>query len=195
VGSYSRFERLAVNKIQQATEVLFSPLVRLLVALHVSPHLISLLQPVLGVVMVFTVAARPRLTLALFVTALVVDGLDGTLARATGRASAYGALVDQVCDHAREVLVVAGLARIGALSPFWATLYALAYPGTNVILLQCSREGVSPPLAIKTFVTFYPALVLYLWPGINYLTPAAIAAVGFMLLTIADGLRRLRHSM
>ena len=175
--------------------MLFGPLVRLLVALHVSPHLISLLQPVVGLTMVLAVATRPRLTLALFVLALVVDGLDGTLARATGRASAFGALMDQVCDHAREVLVVAGLARVGALSPFWATPYALAYPGTNLILLLCSRMGVSSPLAVKTLITFYPALALHLFAGVNYLTPAAIVAVGFMLLTIGDGLRRLRRVM
>jgi len=161
-----------VRATQRAIKVLFGPVVRLLAALRVSPNLVSLLQPVLGLVMALTVATHPRLTLALLLLALLLDGVDGTLARETGQASAFGALMDQFCDHAREVLLVAGLARIRALSPFWATLYALAYPGTNLTLLLCNRHGVSIPLAIKTFITFYPALFLYLWAGVNWLTPA-----------------------
>jgi phosphatidylglycerophosphate synthase len=194
-GSYSRVESYGVRLIQRVTTKLLGPAVRLLVTLRISPNLISLLQPVLGLVMVLTVATQRRFTLALLLLALLLDGVDGTLARETGRASAFGALVDQFSDHAREVLLVAGLARIGALSSFWATLYALAYPGSNLALLVCNRQGVPVPVATKTYTTFYPPVFLYLWAGVSCLTPAAAVAVTLMLLTNGDGLRRLSEAM
>ena len=113
----------------------------------------------------------------------------------TGRSSRFGAFIDQYADHAREVIVVAGLAAHGALHPSVAVLYALLYPGLNVTLYVCNAQRVAVPFAVKSYLTFYPALFLYLWFGTNLLDAAGTLTVGFMAAGVAQGVWRLRRAM
>lgn len=193
--SYSAAERLALGPARAVLAAVYGPIARGLGRLGVAPNAVSLSQIPLGVAVVALMPTQPRLALLAFVLALVADGIDGALARATGRVTNFGALLDQYADHVREVIVVAGLAAHGALHPLVAVLYALAYPGANLTLYLCNARGVPLPIAIKTYLTFYPALVLYLWVGINVLDFAGTIAVGLMALLVAQGLWRLREAM
>lgn len=107
----------------------------------------------------------------------------------------FGALLDQYADHVREVLVVAGLAAHGAIHPFIAVLYGISYPGANLTLYLCNRHRVPLPIAVKTYLTFYPALALYLLGGVNILDAAGALAVALMAVLVAQGLWRLRSAM
>jgi len=171
------------------------PFVLVLARLGVAPNVLSLSQIAIGVAIFFLITPASRLAFLLMVLSLAIDGLDGALARHIGRATRFGALVDQYADHAREILVVAGLAYAGVLNGAWAALYALAYPGLNITLLLCNTHGVPVPVAIKTYLIFYPALFLYLWFGVNYLDPAIALVVILMTAVIAQGLRRLQRVM
>ena len=189
--SYSSFERRFLAPGRRLSLAIMRPLVLILARLGVAPNAVSLSQIAIGVAIFFLITPYPRLAFILMALSLVVDGLDGALARHTGRATPFGALVDQYADHVREILVVAGLAYAGALNGAWAALYALAYPGLNLTLLLCNSYRVPVPVAIKTYLIFYPALFLYLWLGINYLDPAVALIVTLMAAVIVQGVWRL----
>jgi phosphatidylglycerophosphate synthase len=174
---------------------LLKPAVFLLTALRVPPNTVSLAQVGAGVAIVFTVSSHPRLTFLLFVLALLLDALDGALARYLGRASPFGALLDQFCDHVREVLVIAALARAGALSPLPAVLYAITYPTLNLTLFLCNHYQVPLPLALKSYLVVYPALFAYLWFGVNWLDEAVGLSIALMGLVVVQGLFYLRRGM
>jgi len=193
--SYSSLERRFLGRGRRVGLALLRPLVLLLARLGVSPNAVSLSQVAIGVVIFFAITPYARLAFLLMVLAIVLDGVDGALARHTGRASRYGALIDQYADHVREILVVAGLAYAGALNGAWAALYALAYTGCNLTLLLCNTNGVPIPVAVKTYFLFYPALFLYLWLGANYLDPAVALIVALMAAVVVQGLWRLRTVM
>lgn len=193
--SYSAAERLWLGPARTVLTAVYGPVARVLGRLGVAPNAVSLSQIPLGIAVVALIPTQPRLALVAFLAALMVDGIDGALARATGRVTKFGALLDQYADHVREVIVVGGLALHGALDPFIAVLYAVAYPGTNVTLYLCNAHRVPLPIALKTYMTFYPALVLYLWAGIDVLDAFGLLAVASMALLIAQGLWRLRRAM
>ncbi len=193
--SYSELERRFLEPVRRVSAAIMRPVVLLLARLGVSPNAVSLSQVPLGLAIFFFIEPLPRLAFLLMVLAILIDGLDGALARYTGRASAYGALVDQYADHTREILVVAGLAHAGALGGVWATLYALAYPGSNLTLYLCNTRGVPIPVAIKTAFVFYPVLFVYLWFGVNYLDVGVGLMVLFMGAVVAQGLWRLQNVM
>lgn len=193
--SYSSFERRFLNQGRWLVHTLLKPAVFLLAALHVPPNTVSLAQVGVGVIIVFTVTPYPRLTFLLFLLALFLDGLDGALARHIGRTSRFGALLDQFCDHVREVLVIAALARAGALSPLPAVLYAITYPALNLTLFLCNHYQVPLPLALKSYLVVYPALFAYLWFGVNWLDGAVSLSIGLMGLVIVQGLFHLRRGM
>ncbi len=194
-NSYSSLERRLLEPVRRLESALLKPAVVLLAALGVSPNAVSASQVVVGGAIVPLVADRPRAAFALFVLALLLDGLDGALARHTGRCSPFGALLDQFCDHAREILMVAALARTGTLDPFWATLYAFVYPAFNLTLFLCNYHHTPLPLALKSYLVVYPALFLHLWWGINWLDEAVALSTALMGIVIAQGLIHLRRAL
>ena len=119
----------------------------------------------------------------------------GRLARRYGVSSSFGALVDQICDHVRETLVILAVALIGALHLGVAVLYPLIYALFNFTLFLCNYRGVPVPWAIKSLFTFYPALFLYTFFGINVLTLSVGIGVALMVLSILIGLNNLRQAM
>ncbi len=189
--SYSALERLYIDSFRQTLLLAMRPLVSVLARLGVHPNVLSASQVVGSVVIMALVPTHPRLAFVLFLALLLIDGLDGALARATGQASGIGALVDQYCDHIREVIVVGGMAFWGALAIVPAVLYGLVYTGLNLTLYLANAHGAPVPWALKSYLVVYPALFLYLWFGLDLLTPAVVLSEVLMLIVIAIGLRNL----
>lgn len=191
-GSYSTLERLLLRPLRRCATPAFGAAARLLQRVGVSPNAVSLTQIPLGVVIAWQLGQNPTLALALFVLALLLDGLDGTLARLSGRASGYGALVDQVADHVRELTVMAGFAAAGLISGGVATMYAAAYPLLNALLWIGDRHGRPARVSAKVWLTFYPFFALWALTGINWLDWAATATAALLLLSSAWQLWLLR---
>jgi CDP-diacylglycerol--glycerol-3-phosphate 3-phosphatidyltransferase len=189
--SYSAFERRFIGPFRLGLFVVTRPLVAALARLGVPPNALSVSQIPGGFVVLALVPDHPRWAFVLFVGLLLLDGLDGALARATGRASTFGALVDQYSDHVREVTVVGGMALYGALAVLPAVLYGVLYTGLNLTVYLANLHGAPVPWAIKSYLVVYPALFAYLWWGVELLTPAVVLSEVLMALVIALGLRNL----
>lgn len=195
VDPYSAVERRLRAPLLRLGEVVLEPLIAMLSRLGVSPHAVSAFQVLLTAGAFYALPRYPRGSLLLWLAALVSDSVDGTLARRLGQVSAFGMLWDQVCDHAREALVVAALAHYGVVAPLWATLYAFAYPVLNLALFLCNRYAAPMAVALKHYMFFYPALIAYLGWGINALTPALALSSTAMAATCGVALRRLHRVM
>ncbi|MBM4410188.1 MAG: CDP-alcohol phosphatidyltransferase family protein [Chloroflexi bacterium] len=95
---------------RRAPAAVLDPIVRGLVAVRITPTMLTT-AGFLGNVLAAWLAAQGDLRLAgvavLFFSAL--DMLDGALARATGRASRFGALYDSTLDRLSEAAVLGGL--------------------------------------------------------------------------------------
>jgi phosphatidylglycerophosphate synthase len=193
--SYSAFERRFIGGFRRGLLRATRPLVALLARLGVHPNLLSTSQVVGGFVFLALVPTYPRPAFVLFLGLLLVDGLDGALARASGKTSPFGALLDQYCDHIREVTVVGGMALFGALAILPAVLYGLIYTGLNLTVYLANAHGAPVPWALKSYLIVYPALFLYLWFGLDLLTPAIVLSEMLMLLVIGIGLRNLARAM
>ncbi len=193
--SYSGLERKFLAPARKLVRLAFAPIVRVLAVLHISPNMISFSQVILAAILVWLMPLQPRIAFVLFVLAIALDGVDGALARATNRATKFGALFDQYCDHIREVMVVAGLAWHGALNPFLAGMYGLTYPAFNLTLYLCNYYRSALPFAIKSYLVVYPALFVFLWFGVNLLDAAVALALTLMWLVVTFGLWKLAHVM
>jgi phosphatidylglycerophosphate synthase len=193
--SYSSIERRVLAPGRRLLLRLYLPLIRPLASAGVSPHAVSALGPILGLVFVYTVRHNARLSALIWVLSVWVDGVDGTLARYSGRASDFGALVDQIADHTRETLIVVGLVAAGALSPFWGALYPFVYTALNVTLFLANHYRAAVPVAVKSWMVLYPAILAYLLLDRNWLSEATSASVALMGVTILYGLILLRPRM
>ncbi|MFQ6015416.1 MAG: CDP-alcohol phosphatidyltransferase family protein [Anaerolineae bacterium] len=194
--SYSALEHRFLARGRSLLFLLLSPVVKLLTNIpFVTPNVVSASQVVLAVGIVAVVPTRPRLAFVIFAATLLIDGLDGALARHTDRATPFGSLFDQFCDHARETIVIAILAWAGALSPFWAAIYPFVYAAFNLTLYLCNRYGTPLPLAIKSYLVVYPAIFAYLWFGHNWLDGAVILSITLMGAVMVQGLAKLHGTL
>lgn len=193
--SYSAFERRFIGPFRQRLLLVTRPLVDLLARLGVHPNVLSVSQIPLGFGALALVPSYPRLAFLLFLLAILIDGLDGALARATGTASPFGALLDQYCDHVREITFVAGLALWGELALLPALLYGPIYIGLNLTLYLANMHQAPVPWAVKSYLVVYPALFADLWLGLDVLTFGVVLSEVLMLAAIAVGLRNLARSM
>ncbi|MFC7406131.1 phosphatidylinositol phosphate synthase [Georgenia alba] len=90
---------------------LFGPVARLLVRLGVSPDLVTVTGTVLTGVAALTLLPTGHLVAgALTLGVLVVlDNLDGQMARMTGRESAWGAFLDSTMDRFADAAIFVGI--------------------------------------------------------------------------------------
>ena len=94
-----------------------TPATRLLVALGVSPDVLTVTGFTITIVAACLAGAGLFLAAGLvFLTASVLDMLDGALARATDRVNAGGALLDSVTDRLSEGALLIGLGVNAALA-------------------------------------------------------------------------------
>ena len=194
-GSYSVLELVALAPVRKCGSWLVSPLIRVLAYARVPPNVLSLSQVPLGFTAAALIEPSPRIALGGFALAVFFDFLDGELARHTNSASRTGALVDQISDHMREITVIGGLAVVGALRIDIAVAYALAYPISNFLLYVAHRVRQPIRCSIKTWISFYPLLLAFLWFGWNALDFAGCIAVGLMLVSSVYALRNIRASV
>lgn len=94
----------------RAPQRLVGPVVRWLAAIGVTPDMITFVS-IAGNVAAAVLAANGQLITAGIVMLIfsAMDFLDGALARATGKASSYGALLDSVFDRTSEAAVLFGI--------------------------------------------------------------------------------------
>ena len=143
--SDARIAQLQANRVDDGFYSTFvvrrlsKPLTRLALRTGVSPNTVTLLSFAIGLAAAAAFAQGDRLMLVLgavlLQVSLIVDCVDGEVARATRRFSALGAWLDASTDRVKEFLAYAGLA-IGA-ARFGVDLWWLA---VLLVLLQTTRH-------------------------------------------------------
>jgi CDP-diacylglycerol---glycerol-3-phosphate 3-phosphatidyltransferase len=101
---------IATRFLQCYVYALLTPLERLLARLGVSPNIITLLA--LGLCILagyFAAEGRFAATAWIYLSAGLLDVLDGRVARRTGKTSRSGGLLDSVADRWGELFVLGGL--------------------------------------------------------------------------------------
>jgi CDP-diacylglycerol--glycerol-3-phosphate 3-phosphatidyltransferase len=93
------------------------PIALLLGRLGLSPDALTVAGFGIVLVAAFTAAAGAWIaTGAILILGTLFDGLDGTLARATGKTSDFGAFLDSTMDRAGEAVIYAGIAAGAAMN-------------------------------------------------------------------------------
>ncbi|MCF7812311.1 CDP-alcohol phosphatidyltransferase family protein [Candidatus Gracilibacteria bacterium] len=174
---WSPAERKIKNFFERKKKILFYPFLRFFVWLGISANAISYVSAFLGVgaavYMKYDLVVAGWLLLASF----VLDGIDGSLARYTGKNDHRGALTDTFTDQVSVSATTIGLLVNGLIDIFWGSLYLVLYP---VLILFSVLKNT---LNIPNKYVFRPRVIVYclfwwsVWIGENYLTLALVPIV------------------
>lgn len=144
--SEQRIAQLQANRLDDGFYSTFvvrrlsKPLTRLALRLGIAPNSVTLVSFAIGLLAAFAFALGERWALVfgaiLLQVSLVVDCVDGEVARATRRFTAVGAWLDASTDRVKEFVAYAGLAA-GAAAVHGTNLWPLAL---LMVVLQTTRH-------------------------------------------------------
>jgi len=188
--------------VKEAGRAVLMPVVRLALALRITPNTVTVIGFGLTVVAALVVATGGLLVgAAILVAGSLLDAVDGALARARGGGTAFGGFLDSTLDRAGEAILYIGIAGYfltRSPQPTWPVLLAfVALAGSFLVSYSRARaEGIglsaSVGLAPRTerLVLAIAGLVL---AGLGF-GPGLIGALAVIgLLTVATVLQRIWH--
>lgn len=143
-----RGDSLLSARAKEAGRALLRPVVRLAMALHLTPNVITIVGFVIVAGAAALVGTGNLLAGAVLLTVgSLLDAVDGALARATGAGSTFGSFLDSTLDRAAEAALYGGIVAYflqGAAEPTVPVLLALlALAGSFMVSYTRARaEGI-----------------------------------------------------
>lgn len=198
----SRGDSVLPAWVKESGRAVLAPVVRLAIALHLTPNTITVIGLIITVVASVLVGSGWLLLGAAILTGgSLLDAVDGALARATGGGTAFGSFLDSTLDRAGEAILYIGIGAWLLTSqpePLWPMLIAMiALAGSFVVSYAHARaEGIGLTanigLAPRTerLVIVIAGIAL---AGIGF-TPGLIAALTVVAaLSVATAVQRIWH--
>ncbi|MEM1057653.1 MAG: CDP-alcohol phosphatidyltransferase family protein [Verrucomicrobiota bacterium] len=198
---FSALEHRKQENFRGARDRLVRPLVDALIAWRVQPDGVSALGMLCLVPfgLVVTLAPPTPATMALACGLLflhvILDGLDGPLARRLGREGHGGALVDMMCDHCGMIVVTLQLSLAGLIDGSVAGLYVITYTLMIAFTIWLNALGRPFQFIFRTKYFLYAFFAVYAGTGVNFLTPVLLLFSTYHLLPILTGYHRVREEL
>jgi phosphatidylglycerophosphate synthase len=195
VSVYAASDDGFMAKSQRLRQVLLDPALRALARAGVKANHVTGLSLMLGLIGAGVLSTQPALALVLIGLHVLLDGLDGPIARARGEAGSSGALTDTLADQL--VVSAVGIAAIdaGHAGLFDGAAYLLTY--NTVVGLALARSALAVPyrwLVRPRFVIYaWLAVELFLLPGTLPLLHWGFAAL--LAIKVFTGFVQLRHAL
>jgi len=134
--------------VKEAVRGILAPVVRLAIALHLTPNTITVIGLLITIAAAALIAGGWLLVGAAVLTAgSLLDAVDGALARAQGGGTAFGSFLDSTLDRASEAILYIGIAVwfLNTLAdPTWPVLAVIiALAGSFMVSYARARaEGI-----------------------------------------------------
>lgn len=190
---YSDGERNWMLRTQQLRARLFRPLLEILERVSVTPDHLTLLSFLCGLAFCPVYFWSQGTAFGLLFLHVLIDGLDGPLARHLGVDSRRGSFTDTIADQSVIAACTMTLMFAGTVSIIPGTLYVFLY--TVVVLFAMARNSLGIPY---TWL-IRPRFAVYLWLIVEaWLWPGTIGYVlwffnGLLLIKMLTGFLKIRR--
>lgn len=178
---FSDGEYVTQQKFKKIRDKVFGVFVGTFRMLHITPNVISIIGVLSLIAFVYFATSSPIIAFAILVLHVVLDGLDGVLARATNAQSQGGAFLDMVCDHSGMVIVTTTLIFYSILNPVIGLIYVYLY--TLLVVFITIRNLLKRPIkwAFRSKYILYALFGLFAFTGINILNEFVVLFIILMI--------------
>lgn len=112
-----------IGRIKEQFKKAFAPIARFFAKTRIPPNALTILGPFVA----FFAALMYMLHQLLFALLLIllsgfIDALDGAVARALGKTTRFGGVLDSICDRYSDAILLIGIILGGWVDPFWGIL-------------------------------------------------------------------------
>lgn len=134
-----------IGQLRERAKKITRPLALPFVALGIHPNIVSFLAiPLALIAAYFIVAQDYPLALAFAVLAIIMDFIDGTVARKLNKASYFGNYFETMIDKFVEVILLAGFALLyplaAALAIGFSMIASYAKPRAALVVISDNRD-------------------------------------------------------
>jgi len=174
LDDYSQTEQSYYNKIRDWRDDVLMPMARFFNRIGVSANQLSFFGLLILAGFVYYVLSYPYLAVVFLILHLLIDGVDGTVARVNKQDDMSGSVVDTVVDHTGIFIVVLTLGFSGLIDPNIGLVYIYFY--TVMVFLVIVRYLLKIPvrLVVRSKALVYALYALWAFTGINYLNEALL---------------------
>ncbi len=194
---FSEEEQEKQKAFETKRDRFFDPVVSLFIKLKISPNFISLLGMLTLVPFAYFTLSNPHpgkslIVADIFLAAhIVLDGIDGPLARKMGVSGAHGSFVDMICDHSGMAIFTVILSFAGIINGSIGNVYVFLY--TMAIIFVISLDLLQKPFkwVFRSKYFFYLMFLVYSFGGPEYFNEALILFSLFNAILFVLGFTRI----
>ncbi len=157
VTCYSNGERAVMNSSQEWRGRVLLPLLDLLCKLRISPNHLTLFSLLFGIAFCPLFFLNTPLAFIFLLLHILTDGIDGPMARHTGKASNQGSFTDTTTDQVVIAATTITLIYSGHINALPGGLYLFLY--TMVVIFAMVRNALNVPYSWLV----RPRLIVYAW--------------------------------
>jgi len=117
-----------LGRLRRQYEKFMEPIGRSLGKIGLSPNVLTIISALLGCLAGYLFYVKQPIMGVLAIIAVgITDMFDGAVARATGRVTRFGGVLDHVLDRYAEFAIIMGMMLGGYIEPLWAlfTLFGM----------------------------------------------------------------------
>ena len=151
---------------------MFYPLAYLIAKLGITPNQISILGLLVLIGFVYFIDSNLKLSLLFLIIHILLDGLDGAVARFTNKASTAGEVIDTFVDYTGMFIVVWTLGLYGYIDPNLGLLYVFLYVVMICLMIIRYLLKIKPKFVLRSKYIVYALFVWLVFVGQNYLNDA-----------------------
>ncbi|MCC6158666.1 MAG: CDP-alcohol phosphatidyltransferase family protein [Deltaproteobacteria bacterium] len=141
-------------------------------------------------------AGRYGAAFAALAVHILLDGLDGPLAKIVGKKNtAQGALMDMSNDVTGIVIVVFTVSFFGPVPWFLGTVYAVTYLYLTIFAVAQNLLDLRYAYVVKTKYTVYVLLVVWWLTGVDLVSPVTALATVYMGVSAFFGFVRVTRAL
>lgn len=187
LDDYSETEQTYYQRIKAWRDKFFYPLALLFKKLGVSADVMSYFGVLILSGFILYINSNPKLAILFLLINLLVDGIDGAIARVNKKESSQGALVDTLCDLLSIFIVVFTLGFVGLLNPNIGIAYIFFFSLMIFFIISRQLLGIPVRFVVRSKAFVYALYIWWALTGQNYFDWAVlIFTVLIFLVSVAS---------
>jgi phosphatidylglycerophosphate synthase len=180
---FSEKENSFYLKCRNGREKVLMPIAAAIANTGISASYITFAGLLLMVPFVYFFRFNPWFSLIFLLLSLLLDSIDGTVARLQKADSERGAFNDFIADYTVYMIVFLTMLFYGLLNPFWATFHTFNYLTMQMLVIYANYKEIEVFPVIRSKFLVYLFFVIWLITANNYFDGLLVFMTIYMIIT------------
>ncbi len=177
-------EKAIYNIVRDVKEFLFSPIADWLADNAVKPEHLSYLGLLMVAPFVFFFHFNPWISFFFLLIHVLLDGLDGSVARIQKQDGESGAFIDMVCDYSFFYISFVTFVYYGFVNGFYGLIFTIVYMALQGFVSLGIIKRIKLFYILRPKLLVYMFFLIYLITGLNYMNEFVVLMIIYLTISL-----------